>query len=1572
MKQNAFFRSVLLCLLTPFSSEAQEVKKNDTTHSTLNLTSNWVDGIVPGVNDVALWDAPYNRTPSIAASLGDDLAWKGIRVVSPTSVPRIRNTSGKTLTLGSTGIDMSGATQNFEVYASTALGANQAWTVAAGRTLTVSAALSGSGVTLTKAGSGILNLIAATSLSMNIALQEGTLTVGHASGTIELTGALSGSGALSKSAAGVLTLSNDNTSYTGALALGAGTLNLHHAAALGSSTLSISAGSLGNASGAAVTLTGSAAQTWGSTVTFVGPDALHLGNTAVTITANTDVAVSGTAVASVAGTVTASAGVLTKSGTGTLQVNAGAAVEISGKIAVNGGVLQVNGGTLRCGNTAAAALEISGGIVELLGGATDVRAVSRPSGTGTLRFKGGTLRPRGDSATFISGLTAAEVGAGGAKIELDGWLATIPQPLVHDPSLGSTADDGLRVTDILGNGRLTLTAASTYTGPTIIESGTLRLGTGGSIASSPVIEVQEAGTFDGQTGTTVASGQTVRGTGTLLGKVTIGAGSTLSPGVAGVGAMKGDMLILQGNTLMEVTKTGGVINNDRVFNLWQLTYGGSLTVTKSGDALAAGDRLVLFESASYGGTFSSLSLPVLPTGLFWETAGLAVDGSIEVVSTLPQPVLDPAGPSCFSSESIVITGFSGSMIHYTIDGSDPKTSPTVISGLSPLSGIVVPSGTTAFTLNVYASLPGGGESIVVSQDFVIVDTATWTKTDSGTWSDASNWLAYLPAQGAGKTADFSTLSLALNPIVTLDSSRVIGNLKFGVTSGLFDWAVQPTASATLTLSATSQPQIEVVNRSVILATPLAGSQGFAKTGVGTLTLASDNTLTGTITVAAGLLRVGNGSVAGTLGAAAIVNNSTLIFQRSDSYTIPNDISGTGKIFVEVGNTLTLSGALTCPVLRINGAGNRTVTLAGSTANAINLLEDAQDGSCTLVFAKPPGVNAFAGPVLDVGSGYASQFAVRLSNSEQIPDTTVVKMFGWDNYYGGRSWFQLNGFHETIAGLNEGTSTSYVQNGAATPSVLTLSGSGTYSLRGSVHNGSTGTLSIVMNGTGTQTFTGNAIDYTGTTIVNSGRLIFSANDDCWTTRIEIAAGATVEVARDNTDIFENQSNCTVTGAGTYLKTGNGTMDMNWSNRGTVAMTSGGHIWVKEGTLRLGYGSYSDWTNNKADLTVSSGAIFDLWDNNTTTVGVIVDALQGGGQIVRSTYGNTGNLTVGVDGGSGDFTGSISNASGIIHFIKNGTGTQKLSGANSYTGTTTINGGALVVHGSLDAGSAVTVSALGTLGGTGSVSGNVTAMGAIAPGDGGVGTLTTGPVVLTGTYQCQISGATSDRLVVKGNLNLTGSTLLISAVSPPTPGTYVIATYTDTLTGTLGGTLPTGYALDYSTANQIKLIVPAGSDPFSSWASANGITGGKNGDDDGDGVKNLLEFATNSNASATTGGAASGPRCYPLIHQIGADRVLTYTIATRKSASFSASGSKQVATIDQIRYTVEASSDLSVWNVIGVSEVTGQTATDIRSALGAAITNPELDAEWEWHTFRVSPSIQTQPRCLIRLHVEEVAP
>jgi hypothetical protein len=204
--------------------------------------------------------------------------------------------------------------------------------------------------------------------------------------------------------------------------------------------------------------------------------------------------------------------------------------------------------------------------------------------------------------------------------------------------------------------------------------------------------------------------------------------------------------------------------------------------------------------------------------------------------------------------------------------------------------------------------------------------------------------------------------------------------------------------------------------------------------------------------------------------------------------------------------------------------------------------------------------------------------------------------------------------------------------------------------------------------------------------------------------------------------------------------------------------------------------------------------------------------------------------------------------------------------------------------------------------------------------------------------------------------------------------VIATYTGTRTGTFA-TVPAGYTVDYATANQIKLIVSAASDPFGTWAAAMGLTGpaaAKGADPDGDGANNLMEFATNGNPNPATGGAASGPRVYPLMFAIGADQALTYTIAVRKGATFAAAGSNQSATRDQVRYTVEATNELVAWTVEPVIEVTGQPATDIRTALGAKITTPALGADWEWHTFRTAAGTATDPNDFIRLKVAEIAP
>jgi len=143
-----------------------------------------------------------------------------------------------------------------------------------------------------------------------------------------------------------------------------------------------------------------------------------------------------------------------------------------------------------------------------------------------------------------------------------------------------------------------------------------------------------------------------------------------------------------------------------------------------------------------------------------------------------------------------------------------------------------------------------------------------------------------------------------------------------------------------------------------------------------------------------------------------------------------------------------------------------------------------------------------------------------------------------------------------------------------------------------------------------------------------------------------------------------------------------------------------------------------------------------------------------------------LTIGANTASysGNLTGSGS-------LIKNGSGTQTLSGANAYTGTTTVSVGTLLIgntvgsSASLASGSTVSVSASGTLGGYGTIGGATTITdGNLAPGASSAGSLKFGGslslVASAGTPQTQIElGGTSFTLNTTeqyDRIKLTGAT------------------------------------------------------------------------------------------------------------------------------------------------------------------------------------------------------------------------
>lgn len=128
---------------------------------------------------------------------------------------------------------------------------------------------------------------------------------------------------------------------------------------------------------------------------------------------------------------------------------------------------------------------------------------------------------------------------------------------------------------------------------------------------------------------------------------------------------------------------------------------------------------------------------------------------------------------------------------------------------------------------------------------------------------------------------------------------------------------------------------------------------------------------------------------------------------------------------------------------------------------------------------------------------------------------------------------------------------------------------------------------------------------------------------------------------------------------------------------------------------------------------------------------------------------------------EFSGAIQNFPATSStLMKTGAGTQKLSGANTYIGLTTVQEGILVVNGSL-AGDVLTNS-LGTLKGNGTIGGTLTNVGVVSPGES-IGNLTVGNYINNdGTYAVEINGlGQSDLIDVSGTATLNGGTVVVSS-------------------------------------------------------------------------------------------------------------------------------------------------------------------------------------------------------------------
>jgi outer membrane autotransporter protein len=207
---------------------------------------------------------------------------------------------------------------------------------------------------------------------------------------------------------------------------------------------------------------------------------------------------------------------------------------------------------------------------------------------------------------------------------------------------------------------------------------------------------------------------------------------------------------------------------------------------------------------------------------------------------------------------------------------------------------------------------------------------------------------------------------------------------------------------------------------------------------------------------------------------------------------------------------------------------------------------------------------------------------------------------------------------------------------------------------------------------------------------------------------------------------------------------------------------------------------------------------------TSVGSITSLASGSGRIVN---GDAREATLTVDSsqrGDSIFSGIIAAGGGALHLIKIGAGTFTLSGANTYTGETSVDGGTLVVNGSIER-SPVLVNIGGTLSGNGKFGrvenrgGTVTGSGRYDELNNNGGTISPGnsigTVHITGNlsmgpnaeYYVEINGTKSDLIQVAGTAHILSSTFRIGhdtdrTSAPVLPGkTYTILTTGGGLTG-----------------------------------------------------------------------------------------------------------------------------------------------------------------------------------------------
>ena len=1257
---------------------------------------------------------------------------------------------------------------------------------------TVAALISGTG-SLVQAGTGTLvlagnntysggtNINAGTTLQVGnggtggnlgtgAVTDNGTLTF-NTTGTTTITPMIGGSGNLSQVGTGTTVLTGNNT-YSGSTTISAGTLQVGNGG---------TSGSLGTA----------------ATVTDNANLTFNLGGTTTISTA-------------IAGT-----GNLTKAGAGTVILAANNTY---------GGTTTISAGTLQVGNGGTAGSLGAGNVVD---NAALVFNLSSPTTIANVISGGGSLTQAGSGTVILTGNntysggttinagTTLQVGSGGVTGNLGTGAVTDNGDLIFNTTGTTTISPvigGSGNLSQVGTGTTVLTGNNTYAGSTTISAGTLQIGNGGTtgslgtattvidnanltftLSSNNTVNATIVGTGNltkAGSGTTIlAANNTYAGT-TTISAGTLQVGNGGAAGSLGTGNIADNATLIynvSGNTTIAGTLSGtGTLQN---------AYLGTVQ-TLSGVSGFTGTYLVLAdENSASAATFN------VPTGT--NLAGNRVDvllsGSANAnTGFTPFPVFNPQNTAYTGTPTLQIDGNTVANNTAALGGKLTSFGTNITLGGGYLWQLFNGSTTTSFTTltDSNGATLGGNAWIAVAPGLTV--------TESGVLSGSANQLAVQwPGNGPVCTIGCAapTVILSGNNTYSVAGYTYVGYTTLQVGNGGASGSIGTGnvnlgfANSTLAFNTSGAT---TVNGSIV------GVGSLVQQGTGTAILAGNNTYSGSTTIAAGTLQVGNGGAAGSLGTAATVtDNGTLTYNLSGNATVSTTITGTGNLtqagtgttILTANNTYSGTTTITSGTLQVgNGGGSgslgtgaiadngtlvynlsRSTTIANSLTGS-GTIENAYLGT-TQTLTNVTGftgtyavstneVNAsVAGLALPSGTNLAGNtFNTIITATNPNSSFTPYKVF--TSSYTGTPTLEINGLVVSNATMAVGgTLTSYNTNitlgggylwslfdGTTTTGFNTLTDSNSYVLGGNsnitVAPGLTVTQSGALSGSGNLTIQ----ESCGVALCNASTVILTANNT-YSGATTISNG-TVQVGNGGTTGSLGTGNITNNGNLTYNLSSTTTVGGSISGTGNLTQAGTGT------TILAANNNYSGTTNITAGtLQVGNGG-----STGSLGTGNVSDT-------ANLTFNSSGNSTVfGVLSGNGTLT---QNGAGAVDI---GGGNTSL--ANTFNGSVTINAGTLIgdggnnAYGALGNGTTITVNSGGTL-----MAG--------ANSNGLIGTAQSATIVLnSGSVLTTSVNSTTDTL---GRLTLNGGTIADQGSVTGNGATYGAWYLTQNVTVTANSTI-----------------------------------------------------------------------------------------------------------------------------------------------------------------------------------------